>query len=1254
MKASDIAITGIGIRISGADDTDGLHNILVNKTDCIKDLSDDRKKTLGLDSSKKYIHISSLEDIQYFDSSFFGISTGEAQNIDPQQKIALETVCSALDDAGYSHESIRGSKTALNMAVYNNGYSMFNSGSGSSYVNSSHAMPAGRIAYHLDLRGPVSVVDTSCSSSLYAVYQCCRQLEDDEADIAIAGGANILLFIPEVKSVREKSLGIESPDGHTYCFDERAGGTGAGEGCCFVVLKRLADAERDHDHIYAVIKSCSVNHDGGLSNTISAPSPEAQAGLISKAISDSGADIENIRFIEAHGTGTKIGDPIEIEGITSAFSRFTDKKGICAVTGVKSNLGHLNMCAGIIGLIKAAVSLNRNIIYPLADFVSPNPLINFKDSPVYPLKEAEAMNAETDNYAGVSSFGLSGTNVHVILKNYKEKPSDSSAKFRLPFIVSGKTESACDRNRSRLIEYIKKHDELSLEDISYTLCAGRDFYKYIIAVSADSKDELCDALSHAEIMTRKDSVGDIVFLFPYDSVCGGKTDELMRYDVFRDSYTSLSEPDREKLMKIAFQTSFGRLLEYAGIKPSGIWGAGESNAAVAMLMDKNKKHDIVQLMKKYSDAPFNKERFADMLEKTSSKKRVIISAGSGVMADMAKQYCDSFISFDKSFADVLCELVINGVSFEKDYLFRIADAKKVSLPSYSFEKKYCWVAPSYHEALNLSAPAEEETAESDIPKTTAEIITAVFEDVLGEESISPDDDFFDLGGNSLMSMQIINRIEKETSVRIEFDDIYDYPTVDELSGYIDSLKGTAETENKETDELSGDIPVSCQQESMLIIFEQDKQSVSYNIPSIIKITGKFDKETAIKALKKLVERNEVLHTVYERNDDGYYQHILDEYSFEVGFEKTDTEDTDLLIRTRAEKMSGETFDISRDIPIRADILCTGSDTYWLFIQLHHIAADGWSFGIIMQEFMNCYSALKMGTEPVKNQAAPYSIYAVEQKRFLSSADSMKKLAFWREYLANAPETSDYEFIGGNGEKGISDDIRFELSHDTAKHISEYCSENRISAFVYLIAAYSIVFSRFTSMKKFCLGTFSANRTSQRFEKTIGYFANTLPVVFDIDENMTAAEYLSYVQKMVIELFSNQEIPFSRIVSECRRNLNAAGNAFFSNAFVLQDAYNMGLEKNDNEFDTEFVEFSHSNTKFTTIVSLTASENGFIGKFEFDTGIVSKAEAERVIEEYTSLLDAMAGSENKMMSEITDCCSSDNNMLISGSDDDFDF
>jgi len=357
-----------------------------------------------------------LNSVDQFDADFFGISPREATSLDPQQRLLLEVAWHALEHAGIAADSLVGSRTGVFVGMGGNEYArLFDKPEDmDAYLSTgnSPSMGAGRLSYMLGLQGPALVIDTACSSSLVSVHLACRSLLNDECETALAGGVSLML-VPD-GTIAMCKMRMLAPDGRCKTFDAAADGFGRGEGCGFVVLKRLSDAQRNGDRILAIVRGSAVNQDG-RSGSLTAPNGAAQVAVMRQALDVAGLDPRHVDFVECHGTGTALGDPIEVRALSRVYG--VNRSAPLALGAVKANLGHLEAAAGIAGLIKAVLVLQHAEVPPQPNYEKPNPHLNWNELPIaIPTAPTAFGKSDRPLVAGVSSFGFSGTNAHMLLQ----------------------------------------------------------------------------------------------------------------------------------------------------------------------------------------------------------------------------------------------------------------------------------------------------------------------------------------------------------------------------------------------------------------------------------------------------------------------------------------------------------------------------------------------------------------------------------------------------------------------------------------------------------------------------------------------------------------------------------------------------------------------------------------------------------------------------------------------------------------------
>ncbi|MFZ0546860.1 MAG: condensation domain-containing protein, partial [Candidatus Promineifilaceae bacterium] len=476
-----------------------------------------------------------LSNIDRFDPKFFGISPREASRMDPQQRLLLEVSWEALENAGINPDTLAGSRTGVFVGISSYDYSHLQFSSAElvdayAGTGNAHSVAANRLSYVLDLQGPSMAIDTACSSSLVAAHQAIRSLRSGESDMALVGGVNLLLS-PEL-TIAFSQARMMASDGHCKTFDAKADGYVRGEGCGVVVLKRLSDAQRDGDTVLAVLRGSAVNQDG-RSNGLTAPNGRAQQAVIRQAMDDAGVEPSEIDYIEAHGTGTPLGDPIEIQALRAVLDGQKNGRPIY-VGSVKTNIGHLESAAGIAGLIKVILSLRHGCIPPHLNYTELNPYIDLTNSTLKIAGEgAPWSEGEEVRIAGVSSFGFGGTNAHLVVSEYvdtaepaptpniPDASSDMEEHMERPLhllALSAKSENALRQLAGKYAGHFQQQTDLSLADVAYSANTSRKQFDYRLAVSgADSetvREKLMAAVSSKTAVAESArSTEKIAFLF---------------------------------------------------------------------------------------------------------------------------------------------------------------------------------------------------------------------------------------------------------------------------------------------------------------------------------------------------------------------------------------------------------------------------------------------------------------------------------------------------------------------------------------------------------------------------------------------------------------------------------------------------------------------------------------------------------------------------------------------------------------------
>lgn len=829
-----------------------------NPREFAKHLSSNRSLISHFDKSKlsdsknlSYVAAKgAIRNINKFDADLFGISRREAEYMDPQQRILLECAWEAIEDSGYmsDHEAATTGvfvSSSISTYLIRNLLPHFVGSKGPSQDESLIMMGcdkdflATKISYKLNLTGPSKVIQTACSSSLVAIHDACQSLLNYECDHALAGGISITC--PEEHGYYYTPEGINSPDGVCRPFDKNAKGTVIGNGAGIVMIKRLEDAIENKDSIHAVILGSAINNDGSSKVGYTAPSINGQAQVIHSAIESAGIDPASIGFIEAHGTGTILGDPIEFEALKKAHEYHTDKKQYCKIGSVKGNIGHLDAAAGVAGMIKAILSLKLQKIFPTAHYNQPNPQIKLENSPFTIASHLQDWKSDLlPRRAGVSSFGIGGTNAHLILEEHMAVEEIESEvlplqKYFVPFSAHNETSL---RGILQSFSYFLETCDISLGNLSYTLCTGRKRLPAKATFVANSIDHLHELLvawlqnsQKVDFLTEDSSFcinldafinTDVVewysLLQQSDQLCSyfrsynSQFEELTGLKISRLKDTYISSPFSPEGILFSAWVVYGLVgfLEKLGVVISTI--AHQSSCSIAawlvagaitleelhstlyrkedlgvifsnissMIANRPTKYCLTytNTQKNYTLSELEPSEIIKMISIDSSEELVPLNSEktSTISLKSIKEY--SLKTHNFTVMDLCKYLSDNGCKIAIPFDGSMS-CRKVHMPTYHFDRTSYWV----HEPKAIVKPNISRGSET-LPKSIPEFLIAEWKNATGQDAVSLDSNFFELGGDSLIALDITSAIQERLYVEFSLNHFFDSPR---LSEHIDII-----------------------------------------------------------------------------------------------------------------------------------------------------------------------------------------------------------------------------------------------------------------------------------------------------------------------------------------------------------------------------------------------------------------------------------------------------------------------------------
>ncbi|MEW9701811.1 beta-ketoacyl synthase N-terminal-like domain-containing protein [Paenibacillus sp. SI8] len=791
-----IAIIGVSLRFPKSENMDELWEHLASEKCLITEIPSNRwekAKFFGDPRSEanktNSVWGGFIDDADCFDASFFNVSPREATTMDPQQRIALELAWKAIEDAGYKASSLKGSKTGVFMGVCNTDYTELIE----KYVQevdayiptgTSNAIISNRISYWFDFYGPSITLDTACASSLVAIHQAVRSLENDECDYAMAGGVNIC-WSPR-RFIALSQGGMLSKEGRSRAFDEKADGYVRAEGGAILLLKPLDKAVEDQDHIYAVIKGVGTNH-GGRTNSLTITNPKAHADLISDLYKKAGISPDTVSYIETHGPGTPLGDPIEIHGLKMAFHQlyttFNKKmeKSTCGLGSVKTNIGHLESAAGIAGVIKVIASMKHRTLPACVQFEQLNPVINMSDSPFYIVDkttswEVNHSDSSFPRRAGVSSFGFGGSNAHIILEEHIPDRLQESHQTGIHAADDKLLIPVSARNSERLNEYVRMHLEYikgfcmeeegssnagrKLRNLAYTLQVGREAMdERVIFLAGDSR-ELIAQMEH--FLQGKKGLGN----YWKGNIKQGK--EIVNFLAEDEDLQELVHKwvARGKVGKIAELWVKGYQIDW-----EMLYGrSGVQRISLPTYPFARERHWITEIKRETSGAE-NSEDAAPthLLQQESvpaSPPSVQLAIDTGIRGSNPSKENGTLpqpLSDKKSSAA--------EPNLQTRRLLTLSPAS-MALPQS--------VAVSELEsAIARQTGISLETLQKELAKSLAEVL------YVDQDDIDSDKKFIDVGLDSIIAVEWIRVINKQYGTSISATIVYDYPTIREFVSFLE-------------------------------------------------------------------------------------------------------------------------------------------------------------------------------------------------------------------------------------------------------------------------------------------------------------------------------------------------------------------------------------------------------------------------------------------------------------------------------------
>lgn len=1271
--SGDVAVIGMTGRFPQAENIDEFwHNVLEGKNN-ICSFTEDELRESGISEEElknpDYVKAKGyLDGVEYFDAGFFGYTPKEAEEMDPQIRLLLGCVWNALEDACCDPYSYPGKIALFAGSSSNVAWIARKFGNQKDIVDTFSTMTLNdkdflttQISYKLNLKGPSVNIQTACSTSLVAIHQAVAAINEKETDVALAGGVSITYPRKEGYTWHESM--IYSRDGVCRPFSEEATGTVAGNGCGVVVLKALDKAVKDGDHIYAVIKGSAVNNDGFDKVGYTAPGISGQKNVIETALLRAGVPVEEIGFVQTHGTGTGIGDPIEIEALKQAWN--TKQKSYCAVGAVKANIGHLDAASGVAGFINAVQVLYNRRIPPLANYLGANPLIEFPSTPFYiPEKVLEL--SEKYHFASVSAFGIGGTNAYVIISEppvlERKKGEDMSV-----LMFSAKSEEALNKTMERDIRYMR-NNRVSISDFSYTLRVGRAEFpirKFIVLDENTAVNEklISDFLQiPARNITEKKE--EVVFIYPGESgtICKlgvalySMAHKNGLFEKFCQIFEELLEnvnwqmrklakklledheenKDAEEIVTFLTLVAVTKIFYFCGMKPDRILYQGKgifaAYAAAGILPAEKLIKHLPEYLKGDQtwilEEAHSCQGSLNIEELTQENNQNAFIAALGAANDFNTNTRIDLAFEEEAAGDsllkVIGELWCIGCRID---LKKLGNGNKISIPGYVFKKE------SYEADVNLAALFSGKNEASELAENRnsslknveemIEVLENIWKKVLGEMCIDRSSDFFEAGGDSLRAIKIASLIKEAFHISISSSVIFEHSVLKDMANWIFEHRENESFDKIERVGKKTYYETSAAQKRLYTAEQFITDATPYNLASVYCIEGELDLKRLQSTFLKLAERHEAFRTHFGMAEGEVVQYVEEYADSIVEYEKKPVSCIEKEIEDFVRP-----FDLEHGPLVRIKVISSSEKEHYFMIDMHHIISDQTSIGILMQEFAEIYAGKELQPQKIS-----YKDFAAWQNKIFQTGKIDSQLQYWMKQFEDGVPRLDLlkDFIAPDIRTYRGKVMHFSFSKDQNFNIHDFTLKKGITAYMLMIAALNILLWKYTSQKEILLGTAVAGRDHADLSSVVGMFVNILVVLTKIDSTLTVEEFLEYIKENMVSAYDNQDCPYDLLVDAVRKEKEEGFNSLFD---VAINYINMGTEElSIDGCRLSAYESTDISVKYDLMFVVEESQDSYKLDIEYASELYSEETIKQLGNRFITLIDELIGKHNDTLQSI---------------------
>lgn len=1092
-----------------------------------------------------------LESIDAFDPEYFNIPPKVALNMDPYHRLLLETFIETIEDAGYHRNQLQGRSVGIYVGNDHThrlsmSYLPFVTEQDFGTITGSWTgVLASRLSYLLNLQGPAVVLDTGCSSALVALDYAIKAIQQGDCESALVGSTNLFLDPVDFENETQSNEYIVRP------FDRDASGTVWSEGVGAVFIKPLSKALADRDHVYGIIRGIAVNNDG-KSNGLTAPSARAQQEVLLKAWERAGISPESISYIETHGTGTNLGDPIEIKGLTGAFSKHTNKKQFCAIGSVKSNIGHTVGSAGMASLIKVILSLREKALPPNINFKIPNPFIDFCNSPVYVLDSlAPWESGLAPRRAGISSFSLSGTNCHLVVEEAPPDNRSHTTKRLALFPISGRTVGLLEKTALRHLKHIKRHQNMRLEDLCFTASTGREHHAIRAAVLCREPNDLILAL---EALLEALSKGEI----DVNPLEGEGFSVWLTMEPVAEHRIEENKIDTET----AYNGLEATLANFVTQENVSEW----SKLAELFVSGADINFEKIYASQEVRRVPlppqvFDNQRFWD-----ETPRRFKEENSESLQPANQEDVLDAVSLWQKACTAHPSLPVDYKPSSKVEVLMAFIWSEVLGYPIINPQHDFYTLGGDSVNALKI-----------------IQILNRAFD--------------LDLPPSSLLGAPNFAEFVRSVCIDFGFTDAV-------LDSRLDTREQRPSVIEPGAEETS--FSLSPAQNRMFLSVSMVPDSVAYNVTGVSRIQKEEDIEEVERRMRYLIDRHDSLRTSFYLENGIPMQRVHSKVNFAIERRvlKCEADETGRMERLQAElKSFVRPFDLDKAPLVRAGYFEFEDGEEYLAIDLHHIITDGTSMGLLFADYKDLSEGRTLAPLGIGYKHAVTRI-----SEHLKGTSMLKKREWWMEQFADGipvldlftdmprPATRDYR-----GSR-----VLYTIPVSLTDKLKVLAKESGTTLFTVLLAAFHNLLARLGAERDIVIGTPVAGRPYLDFQNIVGMFVNTLPIRTKSTQEESFLEFLGQLKTTVMSAFDNQEYPYESLIEDLKPERNPGRNPLFDVYFALQNV-DMGLSGSEQEF----IEFDSGTAKFDLTVSARETSDGLLIEWEYAETLFYRTTIERM-------------------------------------------